>query len=96
MISLAITSAISGIQNNSKYFRASVSSEPVFMPGLPVNRKCGCSTPDYALNWLRIFSMERFHLRYTNDTGSRVPVQVLSWLACSFPFSKTGIFKCTM
>jgi hypothetical protein len=48
-VSLAITSAISGVQNNSKYSRGLLgSSKSTFMPGLPVNGKRGHSAPNFA------------------------------------------------
>jgi hypothetical protein len=47
--SLAITSAISGVQNNSKYSRGLLkSSKSIFMPGFQVNGKRDRSAPDFA------------------------------------------------
>jgi hypothetical protein len=49
LVSLAITSAIFGVQNNSKYSRGLLgSSKSTFMPGLPVNGKHDRSAPNFA------------------------------------------------
>jgi hypothetical protein len=48
-ISLAITFVISGVQYNSEYSRGLLGScKSTFMPGLPVNVKCGHLAPDFA------------------------------------------------
>jgi hypothetical protein len=48
-VSLAITSAISAVQNNSEYPKGLLgSSKSTFLPGLPVNGKRGHSEPDFA------------------------------------------------
>jgi hypothetical protein len=48
-VSLAITSAMSGIQNNSKYSWGLLGSfKSTFILGLPVNRKHGRSEPKFA------------------------------------------------
>jgi hypothetical protein len=42
-------STISGVRNNSKYFRRLLgSSKSTFRPGLPVNGNHDCSAPDFA------------------------------------------------
>jgi hypothetical protein len=47
-VSLAITSPIYGVQNNSKYSRELLESpESTFMPGLQVNGKHDHSAPDF-------------------------------------------------
>jgi hypothetical protein len=48
-VSLAITSTLSGVQNSSHYSRGLLGpSESTFLPGLPVNEKCGQSAPEFA------------------------------------------------
>jgi hypothetical protein len=47
--SLAITSPMFSVQNNSKYSRGlQGSSKSTFMPGLPANGKCRHSAPEFA------------------------------------------------
>jgi hypothetical protein len=48
-VSVAITSTRFDVQNNSEYSRWLLgSSKPTFMPGMPVNGKCGHLAPDFA------------------------------------------------
>jgi hypothetical protein len=46
-VSVVVTSTRFDVQNNSEYSRGLMgSSKPTFMPGVPVNGKCGRLAPD--------------------------------------------------
>jgi hypothetical protein len=60
IVSLAITPAMSGVHNNSKYSMALLgSSKSTLMPRLPVNGKLGRSAPEFVhtLGYMLLLSL---------------------------------------
>jgi hypothetical protein len=66
-VALAITSAISGVQNYSKYSRElQGSSKSTFMQGLPTDGECGCSSPDFC-SYAMLHAMLSLTLSLSHD-----------------------------